>query len=76
MAHSVIEENSRLVDITPIDPNTPREALVFLRHPGTEADFDLMKTDCAGVLYPQPTWEQFQANHNLIEDPEAIDIDL
>jgi hypothetical protein len=41
MAHSVVDENGQLVDITPLDPNTPREGLVFLKHLGTEEDFSV-----------------------------------
>lgn len=76
MAHSVVEENGKLLDITPIDPNTPRETLVFLRHLGTEEEFNLMKTDCAAIVYPPPTWEDFHAIQNSSESDEAEDIDL
>lgn len=63
MAHSVVDENGQLVDITPLDPNTPREGLVFLKHPGTEKDFSVIKTTCSWVLYPpftQDEWQQGQ----------------
>jgi hypothetical protein len=33
MAHSVVDENGQLVDITPFDPNTTREGLVFSQTP-------------------------------------------
>jgi hypothetical protein len=59
MAHSVVEENDQLFDITQLDPNTPREALVFLRHLGTEEDFSAMKTPCATVLYPPFNYDEW-----------------
>jgi hypothetical protein len=55
MAHSVLDENGQLVDITPLDPNTPRDGLLFLEHLGTEEDFSAMKTQCSQVLYPPLT---------------------
>jgi hypothetical protein len=55
MAHSVLDESGQLVDITPLDPNTPRDGLVFLRHLGTEADFQAMKIACSQVFYPPLT---------------------
>ena len=55
MAHSVVEENGELIDITPIDENTPRKGLFFLTHLGSEAEFALMKTACSQVPYPPVT---------------------
>jgi hypothetical protein len=52
MAHSVIEENGALVDITPIDENTPREGLWFLRHSGSEEAFAAIIKRCSQVFYP------------------------
>jgi hypothetical protein len=60
MAHSVVDENGQLVDITPLDPNTPREGLVFLKHLGTEEDFSAMKTRCPRVLYPPFTQDEWR----------------
>jgi hypothetical protein len=60
MAHSVVDENGQLVDITPLDPNTPREGLVFLKHLGTEEDFSVMKTPCSQVLYPPFTRDEWR----------------
>jgi hypothetical protein len=57
MAHSVVDENGQLVDITPLDPNTPRGGLVFLKHTGTEEDFSIMKRSCSQVLYPPFTYD-------------------
>jgi hypothetical protein len=63
MAHSVVEENGQLIDITPFDRNTPRGGLVFLKHEGTEEDFEPMKTVCSKVLYPPMTMEELQTSH-------------
>ena len=54
MAHSIIEEPEGLVDITPLDPNTSRSGLLFLRHTGNENEFNTMKTPCCQVFYPPP----------------------
>jgi hypothetical protein len=62
MAHSVVDENGELVDITPLDPNTPREGLVFLKHVGTEEDFSAMKKTCSVVLYPPATFDEWREN--------------
>jgi len=59
MAHSVVEENGQLFDITPLDRNTPREGLVFLKHHGTEEEFLRMKTTCSNVLYPPFTYDEW-----------------
>jgi hypothetical protein len=71
MAHSVVDENGQLVDITPLDPNTPREGLVFLNHLGTEEDFSVMKTHCSVVRYPPFTYDEWQ-NGPLPELEEAL----
>ena len=63
MAHSILDENGQLVDITPLDRNTPREGLIFLEHLGTEEDFLEMKSSCAQVLYPPlsvASWQESQ----------------
>lgn len=69
MAHSVLDENGQLVDITPLDPNTPREGLVFLRHLGTEEDFSAMKQRCSTVLYPPPSYDEWHESQlGVLED--------
>jgi hypothetical protein len=59
MAHSGVDEDGQLVDITPLDRNTPREGLVFLKHLGAEEDFSVMKTPCSRVLYPPFTYDEW-----------------
>jgi hypothetical protein len=71
MAHSVVDENGQLVDLTPIDPNTLREGLRFLRHEGAEKDFESMKIVCSEVLYPPMTIEELQASHLVDLEEEA-----
>jgi hypothetical protein len=71
IAHSVVDENGDLVDITPIDPNTLRQGLRFLRHEGTEKDFESMKIVCSEVLYPPMTIEELQASHFVDMEEEA-----
>jgi hypothetical protein len=75
MAHSVVQENGRLVDLTPVDKNTPREGLQFLSHPGTEAEFQSMKVVCAKALYPPMTWEEWH-EQSLAENNEEIEVDF
>lgn len=73
-AHSVIEENGQLIDITPIDKNTPRDGLLFLRHVGKEDEFEQMKTVCAEVLYPPVTmdeWQGYQLSAGIGEETDA-----
>ena len=60
MAHSVIETNGDLEDITPMDKNTPLESLLFLKHEGEESDFLAMKETCSRVTYPPFTWEEWR----------------
>jgi hypothetical protein len=76
MAHSVVQENGTLVDITPIDRNTPRESLRFLSHPGTEAEFQSMKVVCAEALYPPITSEEWHESQSSAENNEGIDVDF
>jgi hypothetical protein len=57
MAHSVLDENGTLVDITPVDS---RDGLLFLKHLGTEEDFSAMKIPCAQVWYPPLTYAEWQ----------------
>jgi hypothetical protein len=76
MAHSVVEEEGELFDITPIDRNTPSETLLFFRHSGTEAEFEPMKTACAEVVYPPFTLEEWHDSQASAETDEAGQIDL
>jgi hypothetical protein len=76
MAHSVVEEKDNLIDITPIELDTPREMLVFLRHLGTEEEFEPMKTACAEVVYPPITWEEWHESQTSAETDEEREIDL
>jgi hypothetical protein len=59
MAHSVVEENGKLFDITPIGEKE-RKGLVFLRHRGTEEDFEPMKKAYAQVFYPPLSMDEWQ----------------
>jgi hypothetical protein len=69
MAHSVLDEKGQLVDITPLDLNTPREGLAFLRHLGTEEDFSAMKTPCSIVLYPPFSYDEWHDSQlQVLED--------
>ena len=76
MAHSIVDERGELVDITPIDRNTPRESLFFLAHPGTEEEFQAMKVVCAEALYPPITWEEWHQSQAAAENNEEIDVDF
>jgi hypothetical protein len=71
MAHSVIEEGGTLVDITPIDQNTPREGLRFLPHLGTEEEFIAMKTSCSQVLYPPISFEEWRESQLAMHNEEV-----
>jgi hypothetical protein len=72
MAHSVLEESGQLTDITPLDRNTPRDGLLFLKHEGTEQDFSAMKTRCSQVLYPPLAFDDWRESQSL----EVGDVDL
>lgn len=50
VAHSVVDDDGVLYDITPIDPNTPPP--LFLRHIGGEAAFDAMQPEWSWTTYP------------------------
>jgi len=63
MAHSVLDDSGSLVDITPIDRSTPRDALLFLEHLGAEDDFLRMRIACSQVLYPPITVDEWQESH-------------
>jgi hypothetical protein len=49
-----------LVDITPIDENTSREGLRFLRHHGTEEEFNVIKIPCSQVYYPFMSFDEWR----------------
>jgi hypothetical protein len=73
MAHSVVEENGELFDITPIDENE-RKGLVFLKHLGTEADFEPMKTVCSDVLYPPIMMDEWREGQLTALEEEVQDL--
>ena len=50
IAHSVVDDNGILYDITPIDPNT--SPLMFLKHIGTVEAFDAMQPQFSSATYP------------------------
>jgi len=52
MAHSVLEEDGQLVDITPLQRDISRDGLLFLKQLGTEADFLAMKAAYSQVFFP------------------------
>lgn len=56
MAHSILDENGQLVDITPLR----RNGLLFLKHCGTEEEFSAIKTHCAQVSYPPLSFNEWQ----------------
>jgi hypothetical protein len=71
MAHSVVKEQGQLFDITPLDANTPRQGLVFLKHLGTEAEFLRMKTTCSNVVFPPFTYDEWR--DQPFPEPETLD---
>jgi hypothetical protein len=66
MAHSVVDEAGALVDITPIDENSPRQGLRFLQHQGTEEEFTAMKVPCSHVFYPFMGFEEWRESQPQI----------
>lgn len=50
IAHSVVDDDGVLYDITPIDPNTPRPK--FLTHVGQKEAFDAMQPQWSWTTYP------------------------
>jgi hypothetical protein len=73
IAHSVIKENGELVDITPIDDNTPREGWVFLQHAGVEEQFMAMRNRCSRVVFPHFSvgeWREIQLGANALAGEE------
>ena len=60
MAHSVIDDDGFVVDITPLDGNTPRDALRSLRHPGTDEEFVTMSVSCSHVIYSPISFEEWR----------------
>ena len=73
MTHSVVEENGSLVDITPIDQNTPCDGLLFLQHVGTEEEFLVMRIPCSQVLYPPIAVDEWRESQ-LAMLPEPTEI--
>jgi hypothetical protein len=49
-AHSVVEENGKLKDITPVDSDTPPSW--FVRHAGAKESFDAMQPEWSWTTYP------------------------
>lgn len=50
VAHSVVDDDGVLYDITPIDPYTPPPT--FLRHLGDKTSFDEMQPEWSWTTYP------------------------
>lgn len=50
IAHSVVQEGEELYDITPLNP--PDLSPQFLKHEGTQAEFDELKITWTGRFYP------------------------
>jgi hypothetical protein len=50
IAHSVVQEGEELYDITPLNPSdlSPQ----FLKHKGTQAEFDELNITWTGRFYP------------------------
>lgn len=67
VAHSVIEENGDLYDVTPLDPSTPSP--LFLRHVEAEAVFDAMQPEWSWTFYPIIT----ELSNEPAELPEEAD---
>lgn len=56
-AHSLLEENSKLFDIT---PRTVTRQYPFIRHPGTEAEFaDFVNSERGSFFYTTPVIEDY-----------------
>jgi hypothetical protein len=73
-AHSMVEEDGVLIDITPIDSNVPRRCLRFLTHKGSETDFECMRTQYAEVLYPPIAFSEWQASQQPAANGDESDI--
>lgn len=71
MAHSVVDEAGTLVDITPIDENTPREGLRFLRHLGSEEEFSALKVRFSQFFYPFISREDWLESQLPIREQET-----
>lgn len=71
MAHSVVDEYGTLVDITPIDENTPREGLRFLRHLGSAEEFEAMKAPFSQFFYPFISFEEWRESQMSIQEDDA-----
>ena len=71
MAHSVVDEAGVLVDITPIDENTPREGLRFLRHRGSAEEFNAMKVPFSQFFYPFMSFGEWRESMSPVRDEEV-----
>jgi hypothetical protein len=71
MAHSVVDEAGVLVDITPIDESTPREGLRFLRHIGTDEEFDLLKGPFSQCFYPFMSFDEWRDSQSAMREGET-----
>ena len=71
MAHSVVDAAGVLVDITPIDGNTPREGLRFLRHHGSAEEFNAMKGPFSQFFYPFIKFEEWRESQLPIHEEET-----
>jgi len=71
MAHSVVDESGVLVDITPIDENTPRDGLKFLLHLGSAEEFEAMKGPFSQFFYPFISFEEWRASQLPMQEEES-----
>jgi hypothetical protein len=65
IAHSVVQEGDELYDITPLNP--PDLSAQFLKHKGTQAEFDVLKIAWTGRFYPFYT----ELSHEHSEAPDG-----
>jgi hypothetical protein len=72
IAHSVLDDAGRLFDITEIDSADTRPK--FLRHVGTEDEFNAMKSGRAWLYYP-PLPANFDPVSDEFDGPEEYDGD-
>lgn len=61
IAHTLVEQDGELVDITPLDSSTSRDGLMFLRHLGTDAEFGALSIPYSSVWYPLVTFAEMQS---------------
>ena len=67
----MVDESGHLVDITPIDENTPREGLRFLRHTGSAEEFNTMKVPLSQFFYPSISFEEWRESPLPMQDEET-----